>query len=305
MPEPCHRAGFVALLGPPNAGKSTLLNRLLGQKLAIVTAKPQTTRSRILGLCNTKGAQVMFVDTPGLHEGTRPLNKALNDAVEEAARDCDLALLLVDPAEGWTPSHEQLQGELAAQGTPYLLVGTKSDLVAKRGSARSRRRGGARSPWPPPEASGALARVRVSARTGEGVAELLADVARRLPESPPLYPDDELTDKSMRWLAGELVREAVFEELSQELPYGMAVEVVEYDEDRPDLVRIRANLLVERNSQKRIVIGRGGDVIKRIGIRARKAIEKLIGSQVHLELWVKIDPRWLKNAKRIESLGYH
>ena len=125
---------------------------------------------------------------------------------------------------------------------------------------------------------------RISARTGDGVAKLLAEVARHLPESPPLYPDDELTDKSMRWLAGELVREAVFEVLSQELPYAMAVDVVEYDEERADLIRIRANLLVERDSQKRIVIGRGGEVIKRIGVRARKGIEKLVGSQVHLEL---------------------
>ena len=300
MADAEHRAGFVAILGPPNAGKSTLLNRMLGQKLAIVTAKPQTTRSRILGICNIQDAQIMFVDTPGLHEGTRPLNRALNEAVAEAARDCDLALLLVDPAEGWTSAHEQLQSDLAEKATPYLVVGTKDDLRTKRGKRVRWLR-----PWPPSEAAGALASPRISARTGDGVAKLLADVARRLPESPPLYPDDELTDKSMRWLAGELVREAVFEVLSQELPYAMAVEVVEYDEDRADLVRIRANLLVERDSQKRIVIGRGGEVIKRIGVRARKGIEKLVGSQVHLELWVKIDPRWLKNEKRIESLGYH
>lgn len=295
-----HRAGFVAILGPPNAGKSTLLNRLLGQKLAIVTRKPQTTRSRILGICNTQTAQVMFVDTPGLHEGTRPLNQALNEAVDEAARDCDLALLLVDPAEGWTSAHEQLHDDLAERGTPYWVVGTKDDLRTRR-----KRPVQWRGPWPPPEAAGACGSCWISARTGEGVANLLAEVARRLPESPPLYPDDELTDKSMRWLSGELVREAVFEELSQELPYGMAVDVIEYDEDREDLVRIRANLLVERESQKRIVVGRGGAMIKKIGVRARKAIEKLVGNQVHLELFVKIDPRWLKNAKRIESLGYH
>lgn len=300
MTDSPHRAGFVALLGPPNAGKSTLLNRLLGQKLAIVTAKPQTTRSRILGICNTAGAQVMFVDTPGLHEGTRALNLALNEAVDEAARNCDLAVLLVDPEEGWKPAHEQLQKGLAEAGVAYILVGTKLDLASERAGRGARRR-----PWPPREAKGAQADLLVSARTGEGVAELLAAVARRLPESPPLYPEDELTDKSMRWLAGELVREAVFEVLGQELPYSMAVDVVEYDEGRPDLVRIRANLLVERNSQKRIVVGRGGEVIKRIGVRARKEIEKLVGSKVHLELFVKIDPRWLKNAKRIESLGYH
>ena len=300
MADAPHRAGFVALLGPPNAGKSTLLNRLLGQKLAIVTAKPQTTRSRILGICNTPSAQVMFVDTPGLHEGTRALNQALNEAVDEAARNCDLALLLVDPEEGWKPAHEQLQSGLAEGGVAYILVGTKLDLASKRGGRGARRR-----PWPPREATGALADFLVSARTGEGVAELLAEVAQRLPESPPLYPEDELTDKSVRWLAGELVREAVFEELAQELPYSMAVDVVQFDEGRPGLVRIRANLLVERNSQKRIVVGRGGEVIKRIGVRARKEIEKLVGCQVHLELFVKIDPRWLKNTKRIESLGYH
>jgi GTP-binding protein Era len=299
MADAPHRAGFAALLGPPNAGKSTLLNRLLGQKLAIVTSKPQTTRSRILGICNTPGAQVMFVDTPGLHEGTRALNQALNDAVDEAARNCDLALLLVDPEEGWTPAHEQLQSGLAEAGVGYLLVGTKRDLENRR------KAGQGAGAWPPPEASRALAAVRISARTGDGIAELLAEVARRLPESPPLYPEDELTDKSIRWLAGELVREAVFEELAQELPYSMAVDVVEFDEGRPNLVRIRANLLVERNSQKRIVVGRGGEVIKRIGVRARKEIEKLVGCQVYLELFVKIDPRWLKNASRIESLGYH
>jgi GTP-binding protein Era len=250
----------------------------------------------------------MFVDTPGLHEGTRALNQALNEAIDEAARNCDLALLLVDPEEGWKPAHEQLQSGLAEGGVAYILVGTKLDLASKRGGRGARRR-----PWPPREATGALADFLISARTGEGVAELLAEVAQRLPVSPPLYPEDELTDKSVRWLAGELVREAVFEELAQELPYSMAVDVVQFDEGRDEgrdkgrrgLVRIRANLLVERNSQKRIVVGRGGEVIKRIGVRARKEIEKLVGCQVHLELFVKIDPRWLKNTKRIESLGYH
>ncbi len=289
MPE--HRAGFVALLGPPNAGKSTLLNCVLAEKLAIVTAKPQTTRSRILGIHNRPHAQLLFLDTPGLHDSERPLGIALKDCVNEAAEGCDLALLLIDLTRAWEPTHDHIQDMLLAAGTSYLAVGTKDDLPAA-----------SRAPWPP-QASKAEA-WRVSARTGEGVEALLQQVEAALPLSPSLYPDDELTDRPLRWLAGELVREALFEELGQELPYQMAVEVVKFDESRSDLTAIRANLLVQRDSQKRIVIGSGGAQIRRIGIRARKQIEALVGKRVHLDLWVKIDPRWLKNPQRIEELGY-
>ncbi len=144
----------------------------------------------------------------------------------------------------------------------------------------------------------------ISATTGEGVDGLLAEVAAQLPVSPPLYPEDQLSDRPLRFLAAELVREAAFEELGQELPYALAVEVVEYDETRPDLVRIRADLLIERRSQKQIVIGKGGQLIKTIGIRARREIEALIGNKVHLELWVKVEPRWAKHPKRLKTLGY-
>ncbi len=288
-----HRAGVVAILGPPNAGKSTLLNAVLGEKLAIVTAKPQTTRSRILGIHRAPGAQIAFVDTPGRHTGSRPLNAALNEAVREAAEGCDVGLLLVDLTRGWEEIHQSLHDELAARGTPVVVAGTKADLPgADRGS------------WPPPGATGANACLKVSARRGHGLDALVDALVAALPESPPLYPEDELTDRPVRWLVAELVREAVFEELVQELPYQIAVEVVEFDESRPDRVRIRANLLVVRDSQKRIVVGSGGSVIKRIGVRARREIEAFLGLPVHLELWVKIDPRWLKNPKRIKSLGY-
>ena len=286
-----HRTGVIAILGPPNAGKSTLLNALLGEKLAIVTPKPQTTRSDILGILTLDGAQILIHDTPGRHASSRAFNRALNDLVDEAAADCDLALVLVDLTRGWEPDHAELCAALAGGDSPFLVVGTKLDLS----------RAG-RAPWPAD--TGAAAALRVSAAMGEGVAELLEEIVRRIPEGPPLYPEDEITDRSLRFLAAELVREAAFEELSQELPYALAVEVLEFDESRPDLVRIRADLLLERVSQKQIVVGTGGAVIKRIGIRARRQIERLVGSKVHLALWVKIEPKWSRRPKRLKTLGY-
>ena len=294
MTEAPHRAGVVAILGRPNAGKSTLLNRLIGEKLAIVTAKPQTTRSRILGILTLERAQLLLLDTPGMHAGAKALNRAMGDQVDEAARDCDAAVLLVDPTEGWGEDLDQLLARLAERGTPVVVAGTKSDLPRA-----------AQAAWPPPAARGAAAVLRLSARTGEGIPELLDEIVPRLPESPRLYPEDELSDRPVRFLAAELVREAAFEELSQELPYALAVEVVEFDEKRDDLVRIRANLLLERASQKQIAIGTGGERIKRIGIRARREIERLVGKQVHLALWVKLEPKWARRSKRLKSLGYY
>jgi GTP-binding protein Era len=274
----------VALLGRPNAGKSTLLNRLLGQKLAIVTAKPQTTRSRILGISNPPGAQILWLDTPGLHEsGAKPLNRVLNAIALAAAEDCDLALLLVDPARGLDPELAAFRERLVGRGTPVLVVATKAD----------------RAP------AAAPADLRISAQTGEGIEALLAAVVERLPVAPPYYDDPEqLTDRPLRWLAAECVREAVFEELEQELPYATAVEIESFDESRPERVHIRAQLLVERESQKRIVIGAGGEQVKRIGIRARAALEAMLETRVHLELWVKVEPGWPKRKRRLDALGY-
>ncbi len=293
-PADDHRAGFVALLGAPNAGKSTLLNRLLGEKLAIVTARPQTTRSRILGIWSRPDAQVLLVDTPGSHEGNKLLNTALNEAVAETLSSCDLALLLVDRRAGWGETQQRLLDGLARARKPCIVVGTKSDLKRKAGVH-----------WPPQEAAGAEAVMDVSARTGDGIEALVTQVVARLPVSPPLYPDDALTDRPLRFLVAELVREAATESLGQELPYQMAVEVTGFDESRPGLTKINANLLVARSSQKRIAVGKGGDMIRRIGSRARPPIERLVGGQVHLALFVKVDPKWLKNRKRLEALGYH
>ncbi|MFT5443058.1 MAG: GTP-binding protein Era [Myxococcota bacterium] len=289
-----YRAGFVAILGPPNAGKSTLMNRILGQKLAIVTAKPQTTRSRILGIHSLPNAQVLFVDTPGLHESTKLLNTALNEAVGDAARKCDVGVILVDLKEGWQDVHQQLREKLADFGKPMLVVGTKCDLVKDDVVAVL-----------PSHGAEPAAVLRVSGTTGEAVKELEAAIVAQLPESPPLYDQDVLTDRPVRWLAGEFVRESVFESLGQELPYAMAVDVIKYEEGNGELVTIHANILVMRDSQKRIVVGRGGSMVKKIGIRARKQIEQMVDCQVHLKLFVKIDPKWLKSAKRIDALGYN
>jgi GTP-binding protein Era len=213
----------------------------------------------------------------------------LNEIVDEVADGCDAALLLVDLTRGWDDDEAALADRLARKGTPLLVVGTKSDVA----------RGGAEA-WP----EQAPEPLRVSALTGAGIADLLERTLALLPESPSLYPEDELSDRPLRFLGAELVREAAFEVLDKELPYALAVEVVEWDEKRPDLVRIRANLLVERASQKQIVIGSEGRVIKRIGTRARREIEKLVDRKVYLELWVKLEPKWSRRPNRLKSLGY-
>jgi len=288
------KAGFVALLGPPNAGKSSLLNALLGMRLAIVSAKPQTTRSRILGILPREGAQILFLDTPGRHRSEKKLNEALNEVVDEVARDSEVALLLVDRATGWSEIHDEIATALQKLGRPTIVVGTKEDL----GRAKD-------APWPIPEAPTDWPQLSVSAKSESGLDPLLDAIVEALPESPPLYGEEELTDRPMRWLCGEMIREALFELLDQELPYSMAVDVLRYDESGRKALKIGANLLVERESQKRIVVGKGGAMIKKIGIRSRRAIEEWVGRQVHLELFVKVDPGWLKNERRIKALGYH
>jgi GTP-binding protein Era len=291
--ERAHRSGVVALLGRPNAGKSTLLNRILGEKIAIVTAKPQTTRSRILGIWNGDGVQVLFLDTPGFHESQKPLNLALHEVVESVVDDCDVGVLLIDPARGADAGHVALSERFRRAGKPLLLVATQCDRPDRAGA-----------PWPPKEMP-ELTSFRTSGETGEGVDSLLDSVVELLPEGPSFYGADELTDRPLRFLVAELVREAAFEALEQELPYSLAVAVQSFDESDPAMVRIRANLLVERKSQKGIVLGRGGSMIKRIGTQARHNIERLLDTRVHLDLWVKIDPHWAKQPRKLRDLGYH
>ena len=287
-----HRCGVVALLGLPNAGKSTLLNRLAGEKLAIVTPKPQTTRSRILGITSAPRAQILWTDTPGFVRGSRPIDQAMTEASTEVALDSDLALIVVDLRRGWQKIHEEWKTRLAAADKPVWAVGTQLD-----------RPGAVDAAWPPPGFE-ARAAHRVSGATGAGIPELVAAVREALPVGPPLYDGEQLTDRSLRFLVAELIREAAFEKFEQELPYSTAVRVVEFDESDPKLVRIRAELLVERDSQKRIAVGAGGQVVKEIGTRARRQIEHLLDARVHLALWVKVDPLWRRRPKRLKRLGY-
>jgi len=291
--EATHRSGVVALLGRPNAGKSTLLNRILGEKIAIVTSKPQTTRSRILGIWNGPDAQVLFLDTPGFHESQKPLNLALHDVVESVVDDCDVGVLLVDPVRGVHAGHQALAERFERAHKPLLLVATQCDRPDQ-----------AAAPWPPAEMPG-LSCHRTSGATGSGVETLLEQIVELLPEGPSFYGDDELTDRPIRFLVAELVREAAFESLEQELPYSLAVAVQSFDESDPAITRIRANLLIERKSQKGMVLGKGGSMIKRIGTAARHRIEELLGKRVHLDLWVKIDPQWAKQPRKLRDLGYH
>ena len=282
--EAPHRCGVVALLGRPNAGKSTLLNALLGEKLAITSTRAQTTRGRMLGVLSRPGAQIVFYDTPGVHRGQTRFNLAMTDAALEAAADADVRVVLFDAAAEWDAPEERLS-KLRA---PLLLARTKVDL-------------GPATPVHRPDRFCAV--VEVSPPTGRGLEDLLDRIVALLPEAPALYPDDYLTDAPLHFLAAEQVREVVFEQFQDEIPYAVAVEVEEWKEDDAS-VRVRANLLVERDSQKGIVVGSGGRMLKTVGIESRRRLSERVGKEVHLSLWVKTDKNWSKRPKRVRQLGY-
>jgi GTP-binding protein Era len=290
------RAGFVAILGLPNAGKSTLLNRILGEKLAITSAKPQTTRLRLAGILTRSGMQIVFVDTPGLLDPTYALQRALAGEIARSLEGLDLLYLLRDVTLEEPLGPVESATLVAARGTPAFLVYNKADASAADvvEVALARARG-----------DGRFSEVHaVSAATGQGVEELLQATERRLPEAEFFFDPDQLTDRSMRFLAAELVRETLYEELEQELPYATHVEVTEYRENR-EVPRIEATIHVERESQKGIVIGHGGEKLKRIGIRSREKIERLAGGKVFLQLLVKVRPNWRRREADLRRFGYH
>jgi GTP-binding protein Era len=303
MTEPTDktRAGFVALLGAPNAGKSTLLNTLVGSKVAIVSPKAQTTRTRVLGIAmhalpDGTRAQIVFVDTPGIHDRRkRRLERAMVKAAWQGATDADLVAMLVDASRGFNDEARAIAGRLAEVGKPAILVLNKIDLV---------RRDKLLALAAAANAAFAFERTfMVSASTGDGVGDLADWLAQAVPEGPLLYPEDQLTDMPLRLLAAEVVREQVFLQLHDELPYDAAVETETWTE-RPDgSARVDCAVFVMRESQRPIALGKGGSRIKMIGSRARKQLSEIVGRPVHLFLTVKVKERWAEDRERYREWG--
>ncbi|MEZ5865948.1 MAG: GTPase Era [Geminicoccaceae bacterium] len=299
MPEPTAtetRAGFVAILGAPNVGKSTLLNRLVGTKVSIVSPKVQTTRRRIIGISILDAAQILFVDTPGIFTAKKRLERAMVQAAWAAAADADLCLFLVDAKRGLDADSLTVLEGLRASRRPPVLVVNKIDLVPHGKLlplVRSLN-----------EALAFDATFLVSAETGDGCQALLAAAAERLPEGPWLYPEDQLSDLSNRALAAEITREKLFLQLHQELPYSTTVETEAWAE-APDGAEIRIDqvIYVQRPSQKGIVLGKGGRQIKAIGEAARLELEEILDARVHLFLFVKVRERWQEDAERYGEMG--
>ncbi len=292
-----HHCGFIALVGRPNVGKSTLLNRLIGQKISITSRRPQTTRHRILGIKSSDAAQHIYVDTPGIHayEG-RAMNRHMNRAASIALLDVDVVVFIVEGLR-WTSDDELVLRKLNKVKCPVILAVNKIDLVTNKEELLP----GLKSVS---EKRVFREIIPISARKNQGIQDLEASVGRLLPEAPPLYAEDEITDRPVRFLVAELVREKLFRKLGKELPYGITVEV-EHFKKEGRITHIHALIWVERKSQKNIVIGKQGGMLKEVGRQARLDIERLIDGKVNLKLWVKVKEGWADDERALRSLGYH
>jgi len=291
-----YRCGFIALIGRPNTGKSTLLNRLVGQKLSITSRRPQTTRHRIIGIKTLASAQLIYVDTPGLHRYSgRAMNRHMNRTATLALRDVDVVVFLVEGLR-WTPDDDLVLSELERVDCPVILAVNKVDLIDDKQTllpglqALSRKRGFAHI-------------IPLSARKGDNVAELETCVEALLPVGAPFFPEDQVTDRSERFLVAERIREKLFRQLARELPYGLSVEVERFRRERHS-IHIHALIWVDRQSQKTIVIGKQGAVLREVGQQARIEIEKMLDSKVNLKLWVKVKEGWADDERALKSLGY-
>jgi len=291
------RSGFVSIIGRPNVGKSTLLNRILGEKIVITSDKPQTTRNRIQGIHNVPGAQIVFIDTPGIHQARSRLNKYMVDVALSSIREVDLVLFLVEANQKPGEQEQEIIDVLAGTTAPVFLVINKVDMTEK--GAVLERIAAYKDRYPFREI------VPVSAQTGDGVDRLVALVRDVLPEGPVYFPDDILTDVPERFIAAEIIREKVFRLTRDEIPYATAVEVDSFKE-REDggLVSIAATITVERDSQKGIIIGKKGAMLKKIGSAARVEIEHLLNTKVFLELFVRVRKDWSEDARMLKELGY-
>jgi GTPase len=291
-----HRSGFVAIVGRPNAGKSTLVNRLVGQKIAIVTSKPQTTRNRIQGIVTTPESQIVFIDTPGVHEADSALGRQMMQEVAAALEGIDVLLLMVDASSSHAHADELLLQKAQRFRGKTILALNKVDRVPKP------------KLLPLIEAFSKAfefsAIVPISALKGAGCEELLAEIQKYLPEGELYFPEDQVTDQPERFLAAEIIREKAIQVMYHEVPYALAV-VVEKFEEKPRLLRIEATMNVERATQKKILIGHKGEMLKKIGTEARKELEALLDTRIYLGLFVKVVPDWRESPQKVRELDWH
>lgn len=291
-----NKCGYVAVIGRPNVGKSTLINQIVGEKVSIVTAKPQTTRHQILAIHTSSEGQILFIDTPGMHVGhTKALNKYMNRAAASAVVDVDLILFLVESLR-WTKDDEQALKALQHTKTPVILIVNKADLVKRKEQLL-------------PYADKIFKQYDfediyyISASKGKGVKDLEAKIYQHLPESENFYQEDQLTDKSTKYLVSELIREQLMLRLHQEIPYSVTVEVESF-KDKGNIVHIHALIWAEREIQKNMIIGKQGETLKKVGSLARREIELLVGKKVHLKLWARVKSAWANNDRLLQQLGY-
>jgi len=290
------RAGFVAIIGRPNAGKSTLLNRFVGQKVAIVTSKPQTTRNRIQGIVTRREGQIVFIDTPGLHEADSVLNRQMMREVSAALEGIDVLLLMID-ASRTLPHPDSLLVEKAQRSSgATILALNKIDRLPKPKLLPLMDAFQKAFPF--------AALVPISALKGAGCEELLREILNHLPEGEPFFPEDQVTDQPERFLASEIIREKAIDLTYHEVPHALAV-VVDKFKEGPKILRIHATLYVERDSQKKILIGHKGEMLKKVGMAARKELEALLGTKIFLEMFVKVDRGWRENPMRVRELDWH
>ncbi len=296
MTDAVSRCGYVAIVGRPNVGKSTLLNHILGQKLAITSRKPQTTRHTMLGIKTEDEVQAIYVDTPGLHkENEKALNRFMNKSASQALRDVDVVLFVVDRTR-WTDEDQMVFERVQYVTCPILFVVNKVDRMDDKSDILPHLE------WLATQLPQAEV-VPVSALHGRNIEALEQLIAERLPESEHFYPEDQLTDRSSRFLAAELVREKVMRQLGAEIPYQVAVEIEQFKQEGK-ILHIHALILVERDGQKKIIIGDSGERLKKIGQEARMDMQKLFGSKVMLHLWVKVRRGWSDDERALSSLGY-
>jgi GTP-binding protein Era len=290
------RSGYVALVGRPNAGKSTLLNRLVGEKIAAVSNKPQTTRFKILGVVNDSEGQIVLVDTPGVHKPGYELNRRMMAAVHDALLGVDVVCLIRDASVA-TGNGDRFVLELVKQSDkPSLLLLNKTDKLADKSRLLPLIESYQRE-------YGWKAIVPISALKGDQIAQLMREMLNNLPEAEAIFSPDEFTDQPMRVLVAEIVREKILESTGEEIPYVTAVVTERWEEVRDDFTRIHCAILVERESQKKIIIGRGAQRLKQIGMRARREIEKMLGHRCHLELFVKVEEDWRDQHRLLDEMG--